>query len=438
MIKKVLDFINEGIWKKSLESKSKWTRFVFKQLRILIISIRGFNEDNLLLRSSALTFYSLLSIVPVIAMLFGVAKGFNLEDELRKRIMNSTSNNADVWQRVIEFSDSLLNNTKGGVVAGFGVVLLLWSVMKLMGNIEVSFNDIWQVTKGRSWIRKFTDYFSLVLISPILFIISSSFTIYLQAQFEELAASFEILGFFGPIVNFLFRLTPYILIWAAFSILYMIMPNTKVKITSAVIAGVIAGTSFQLFEWAYITFQVGMTRYNAIYGSFAALPLFLIWLQTSWLIVLMGAEIAFANQNLKQFEREQEAKDLNMKSMKLINLYIIRQVLASYNTGQSPKTAHEIANSANIPIRIAQRAIQQLIASDLLAETAVASKEDPSYLPKKNILDLTVLQIFDALESIGDDVELKNHPELDQFEQKLHYLNSPQQLQNQSLQSLLD
>jgi membrane protein len=419
MIKKILDFVNDGIWKISLESKSKTTRFLFRQLRILIVSVRGFNEDNLILRASALTFYTLLSIVPVIAMLFGVAKGFNLDNELRTKLLENADNNADVWMRVIEFSDSLLNNTKGGVVAGFGVVLLLWSVMRLMGNIEISFNDIWQINKGRGWIRKFTDYFSLILIAPILFIMSSSFTIYLKAQFTELSESFAILGFFGPVVNFLFQLTPYLLIWIAFSILYMIMPNTKVKISSAIIAGIIAGTGFQLFEWAYITFQVGMTRYNTIYGSFAALPLFLIWLQTSWLIVLMGAEVAFANQNIEHFEREQEANNLNFKRMKLINLYIVRLVLKSFNAGGPPQSISQISQSAQIPVRIAQRAIKQLLEANLLAEIAIDAKEEQTYLPQRNIAALRVDELFDSIESLGDDIDLAQHPELDALQQKI-------------------
>lgn len=424
MIKKALHFVNEGIWKISLESKSKTTRFLFRQLRILIVSVKGFNEDNLLLRASSLTFYSLLSIVPVIALLFGIAKGFSLENELRDRILEQDGNNAEVWQRVVEFSDSLLNNTKGGVVAGFGVVILLWSVMKLMMNIELSFNDIWQLTKGRSWIRKFTDYFSLILIAPILFILSSSFTIYLKAQFEELAVSFEILGFFGPIVNFLFQLTPYLLIWIAFTILYMIMPNTKVKFSSALIAGIVAGTSFQLFEWAYITFQVGMTRYNAIYGSFAALPLLLIWLQTSWLIVLMGAEIAFANQNIEHFEREQEAHQLNFKSMKLINIFVVQQVLKSYNAGEKPLSLSQIADAAKIPVRITQKAITQLLDAGLLAEVSVGAKEEQTYLPQKNIAQLSINNIYQAVESIGADVELSNHPELVDLKERIENQSS--------------
>ena len=424
MIKKVLHFVNEGIWKISLESKSKTTRFLFRQLRILIVSVKGFNEDNLLLRASSLTFYSLLSIVPVIALLFGIAKGFSLENELRDRILEQNGNNADVWHRVVEFSDSLLNNTKGGVVAGFGVVILFWSVMKLMMNIELSFNDIWQITKGRSWIRKFTDYFSLILIAPILFILSSSFTIYLKAQFEELATSFEILGFFGPIVNFLFQLTPYLLIWIAFTILYMIMPNTKVKFSSALIAGIVAGTSFQLFEWAYITFQVGMTRYNAIYGSFAALPLLLIWLQTSWLIVLMGAEIAFANQNIEHFEREQETHQLNFKSMKLIDIFVVQQVLKSYNAGEKPLSLSQIADSAQIPVRITQKAIAQLLEAGLLAEVSVGAKEEQTYLPQKNIAQLSIDNIYHAVESIGADVELSNHPELVDLKERIENQSS--------------
>ena len=425
MIKRVLDFVNDGIWRVPLENKSKPTRFLFRQLRILIFSVKEYNEDNLMLRASALTYYSLLSIVPVIAMLFGIAKGFQLDKELKTKIMEQANNNVDVWKKVIDFSEGMLQNTEGGIVAGFGIVLLLWSVMKLFGNIEASFNDIWQIRHGRSWIRKFTDYFSLMLITPILFTLSSSATIFVKSQFEELAESFALLGFFGPVVNFLFRLVPYVLIWAVFSILYMIMPNTKVKIGSAIIAGIIAGTGFQLFEWVYITFQVGVTRYNAIYGSFAALPLFLIWLQTSWLIVLVSAEIAFANQNIERYENEQQSHDLNAASMKLISIYILRSILETYKTGGDPKTAGEIAEEANIPIRMTQKAIDTLCVAKLLVETRIESAAgEYAYVPLKEVSEYRVSEIYTALDSNGAHLELERLPQLNALSSQLNTFNN--------------
>ena len=175
--------------------------------------------------------------------------------------------------------------------------MLFWSVVSLLENIENSFNHIWQVRFGRPWYRKFTDYLTFLLIAPIFIILSSSITVFISTTMTEFIEKARILAYFKPLVSFLIQFAPYILFWISMTILFIVMPNTKVKFGPALISGIIAGTVLHLLQWLYFELQFGISKLNAIYGSFAAVPLFIVWMQSSWIIVLIGAELTYANQN---------------------------------------------------------------------------------------------------------------------------------------------
>ena len=290
---KITNFIKTDIWRIRVRNLPRRKSFFIKQLRILLLAIRGFHGDKCPLQASALTFYSILSVVPVVAMAFGVAKGFGFQKLLEKQLLEKFPGQEEVMMQVVNFALSLLENTKGGMIAGIGVAVLLWTVIKVLSNIERSFNTIWEIKKSRTFGRKFSDYLSIMLISPILVIMSSSVTVFITTQVTLITEKIALLGIFSSLIFFILKLLPYCLVWILFTFIYILMPNTKVNFSSGFIAGVFAGTIFQLAQWAYIYFQVGVAKYNAIYGSFAALPLFLVWLQLSWLIVLLGAEISF-------------------------------------------------------------------------------------------------------------------------------------------------
>jgi len=401
MIERGRRFIEHELWKIDLTERNRLQRVVIKQLRILVIAIKGFFQNNIQEKASALTYYSLLSIVPVIAMAFGIAKGFGFETRLKEELLAQGSNNKEVWDQVLNFADSMLANTQGGLVAGIGVMILLWSVMKLLSSIESSFNDIWEIRKGRSIARKFADYLAIMLIAPILLLLSGSATVFIKSQLTELTEQFALIGFFGPVLNFLFRLSPYVLIWLVFTLIYAIMPNTRVTFRSAVTAGIIAGTGFQLFEWLYITLQIGVTRYNAIYGSFAALPLFLIWLQTSWLIVLVGAEMSFANQNVEQYENESEADAISIRFTRHMTILVIQKIAQRFSEGATPYTSEELSEQLGVPVRLIRNVIHQLSEAGLLAETPTDDEKTVAYIPARDIHTIRMLDVVDAIENEG-------------------------------------
>ena len=408
-LRRFLEFIKSEVWIVDTSSQHPVLGFLVRQLRIILISIKGFRDHRIQLRASALTYYSLLSIVPVAAMVFGIAKGFGferrLEAELRKMI-SEQEEMADILNYILEFANSMLANINGGIIAGIGLVFLFWSVMKLLGNIENSFNVIWQIRKPRVFTRKFADYLSMMLIAPILFFLSSTITVYLS----NIAGSDSIIGVnLGPLLIFIVKLMPYILILLLFTLLYVIMPNTKVQFIYALNAGLIAGIIFQVTQYIYIYFQLGVGRFGAIYGSFVALPLFLICLQISWLIVLLVAEMSFAYQNLEKYEFETEVFSISIKNRRLLTFLLMYTIIKKFQTGEKPETAAQLSHELGIPVRLVRDIIYDLTEAGLLVEVTTKSLRENAYLPAIDINMISVGLLYERLEMAGDDRIIAEH-----------------------------
>ncbi len=402
-VSRFIDFMKGDIWRVRLKDLPRKQSFLIKQLRIFLLSVRGFAEDKCQLRASALTFYSLISIVPVAAMAFGIAKGFGFEKHLQRELLEQFQGQEEIITRVITFANSLLTNTKGGVIAGVGIVVLFWAVIKVLWNIETSFNDIWGIREPRSLGRKFSDYLSVILLCPTLMIISSSVTVFITTHVTLIMEKIALLGIFSPLISFVLNVLPYGIIWILFSFLYIFMPNTKVSFRSGILAGIIAGTIYQIVQFGYITFQVGAAKYNAIYGSFAALPLFLIWLQLSWLIVLFGAEFSFAHQNVDTYEFEPDSLKISGSFKRLLSLQISHLLVSNFSEGGRPLTATQISHRLEIPIRLAHQILFELTACGIVSDTQTQEHKEPGYQPARDINTLTIQFVIDSLEDRGTD-----------------------------------
>jgi len=403
MLHKVIQFITTDIWR--IESKNtSWSKsFFLRQLRVIILAFRGFKEDKLQLRASALTLYSILAIVPVLAMVFAVAKGFGFDTLLQDQLLTRFPGQQEVLVNAIGFAKTLLAKTRGGLIAGIGIIVLYWAVIKVLGHIEQSFNDIWNVSKARSLWRKFSDYLTIMLICPVLVILSSSATVFIKTQITLIVDRIALLGFFSPLIYVSFKLIPYVLIWLLFTFTYLMMPNTKVRISSGLVAGIVAGTIYQILQMVYINFQFLLSKYNAIYGSFAALPLFLIWLQTSWLIVLFGAEIAFAHQNNETFEFEQVTQQISFSLKKRLALQIMHLLVTNFSKAEKPITVHQISAAIEIPLRLVQTILLDLVDAKIVSETDSDAGEEPMFQPALDINLITIGYVINALECIGTD-----------------------------------
>lgn len=409
----IINFLTADIWKIQQRDFSRATWRVIRQVRILIVAIRGLAEDQIQLRASALTFNTLLSVVPLAAVVFGIAKGFGLDKMLERHLVEDLQMHGEVVTRSIDFARTLLETTKGGVIAGIGVILLFWTIIRVLANIESSFNDIWGVSKARSLVRKVSDYLSFMLVCPFLFVMSSTVTVVLASQFRLAAEKIRLLGALSPAFFFVLKLTPLFLLWLMFTFIYIFMPNTKVTVKSGALAGVIAAVLFQFFQVLYINSQIWIAKYNAIYGSFAALPLFLVWLQMSWLIVLLGAEYSFAQQNVETYEFEHAYSEVSYSFKRLLSLRITHALVHNFSRAETPWTEIQISQALEIPARLVRELLHELRAAGIISQVMLDDDRTAAYQPAHNPEDITVQYVIDALEQRGiNDIPVAKSKEL--------------------------
>lgn len=361
--------------------------------KILLFSFQSYKEDQLYLQASALTLYSLLSIVPVLALAFAVAKGFGLQEILEKEILNALESHREVATHLIEFSQNLLNQAKGGVIAGVGVATLLWAVIKLLSNVEEAFNHIWGVTRGRTWVRRFSDYLSLALICPILLVVANGAMILLTKQAD-------LLGRFSNIASLFLQVTPVFAMSLLLAFLYRFMPNTVVPLKAVAISGFIAGIAYILFQNLYLFFQIKIANYSPIYGSFAAFPLFLIWLQMSWLIILTGAEIAYSIQNIGAVEGEESLEESPEIDFKLVALASVNLIAQRFSQNQPPLNFQELSMRLQVPSRLLRKALSKLCKIKILVE--VSYEENEIFLLTRDPQQMNLSSIWLEMEKAGN------------------------------------
>jgi membrane protein len=401
MFLKVIRFIKIDIWRIRLKTLPFIKALMIRQLQIVLLTIRKFGEDKCLLRASALTFYSLLSIGPVAALAIGISKGFGFEKLLEKQLINKFPGQEEVLLQIIDYAGRLIENTKGSMIAGFGVAVLFWSVLKVLGHIERSFNDIWGIRKSRAFKRKISNYLSFMLITPILVLMSSSLPVFITTQIAAITEKVDLIKMFSPFIFSSLQLLPYFLLWILFTFIYLLMPNTKVNFKSGLLAGVVAGTIYQLAQMGYIYLQVAIAKNNPVYASLVALPLLLIWLQASWAIILIGAEVSYAYQNVDMYEFEPDYLKISPYFKKLLSLQIARLLIDKFARGDNPSTAAHISQNLEIPIHMVHLILDELVECKIISDMKTDEYEEFTYQPALDINRLTIKYIIDALDQKG-------------------------------------
>ncbi|MZQ50303.1 MAG: YihY family inner membrane protein, partial [Bacteroidales bacterium] len=391
---------NDYIWNTSISDISRGKSFLIRQLRIIVLAARGFMKDRVQLRASALTLYTMLSIIPFAAIAFGVAKGFALDQKLQELLIREFQNQPEVLNWILKQAGNAMQATRGGYIAGVGLIILVWSVISLLDQIENSFNHIWQIQVSRPWLRKFTDYIAILLIAPVVLVLSSSLTVFVTS---ELYSNTESIRFIRPIVGFIIKIGPYVLTWIGLTILFIIMPNTKVKFIPAFVSGIITGTILQLLQWLYIDLQFGISKLSAIYGSFAAIPLFIIWVQASWIILLLGAELAFANQNVTRFEFEYQSLNVSQHQKKALSLMIMKTIVNNFTMGEKALSSEDLSRELRIPVRLVRDILQDLTDSRLVSVIHEEEHHERLFQPAMDVNKMTVSFVLSKLERKGSD-----------------------------------
>jgi len=395
MLNKLRTFFKEEMWSHDLTSKSRRRTFIIRQSRIYFLAFKGFFEDRAAVKAAALTYFTMLSIVPIFAIAFVVARNFGFEDRLHE-VIGGIQGQEGLMEWLTSTVDSLLLNVKGGLLAGVGGLILFWSVIQVLNNIEASFNDIWQIRKARSPMRKFSDYLAIMIVTPFAIGLSGSFMVKIRSAADQ----YELIK---PVLLFLIKSVPYVSIWLLFILVYIVMPNTKVKFKYALIAGIFAGTVALIFQSLYQDLQIGVWRFNTLYGSIAMIPLFLLWLQITWLIVLMGAEISFAYQNIENYEFEQNALNLSHNNKRILTLLISYHIIKNFEEGGEPWQTDVLSHRLGMPIRLVNELVYELVNAGILVELAADNPKDRSYQPAVDINKITVEYVYSQMELEGGD-----------------------------------
>lgn len=390
-LNKVKRFLLEDLWK--IESAKIFTfkSFLYRQIRIAFIVWKGFVDDNCPLHASALTYTTLLSIVPFLAVVFSISKGLGIK-VLEPLLLNKTITGigGDVISKIV-FHAKETNTTALGTLGG-GVLIL--TAIKLLSTVEKSFNTIWGVKRSRSIFRKTSDYISVLIIGPVLIAAAMAIT----ASLESALLAKKILSE-SVIKQVVIYIVPFVSLWVAFTCIYIFMPNTRVRIQHALIGGIIAGTLWQIGQWIYINFGIGVAKYNAIYGGFAQFPLFLVWLYISWLIILFGAEVSFASQNVKTYTREKQAQQVSYSFREELSLHLVTLIAKNFYLGKTAWTVEKISQGLNAPLRLVKEILFQLCKTDILNEI---KGEVTYYQPAMALEKISIERILSTVRNYGE------------------------------------
>ena len=314
----------------------------------------SFSTHQGTLRAAALTYTTLLSLVPLLAIAFAVLKGFGVQNALEPLLQQVAGDSEETISNIIGY----VNNTNVKSMGAIGLLFLIVTVISLLERIEEAFNVTWGVLETRPIQRRFSDYLSVVIVGPILLLAATSMTTSLQSQW--LVKWLIEHTYLGDTILLLFRMMPYLFIWLAMIFLYIFIPNTRVRLGSAVVGGVLAGTAWQIAQWGYFHFQVGVANYNAIYGTMAALPVFLVWVYTSWLIVLFGLEVVYAHQYRSSHAAQLLSTEQTTVTRDVLALSTLLLVCKHFRTGAPPLMPKQLANELGIQLHEIEELLETL------------------------------------------------------------------------------
>jgi len=415
LIKKVNEFLTKDLWHLDTGSLNKFKAWLVYLLKLIYATVKGFTENELTLRAMSLVYTTLLSIVPLLAFSVSILKAFGVVDnQLEPFLINFME---PLGEKGVEITGQIIGfieNINFGVLGIIGLVMLIYTSISLIMKIEDSLNHIWKVRKGRSLVRRFSDYITILLIGPVLMFAAIGLT----ASFESNAIVQKVLAIqpLGTLVLLSAKLIPYLFVFLVFTFIYAVIPNTKVKIKSAFIGGAIAGIAWQTTGWVFAFSVAKSTKYAAIYSSLAVLILFMIWLYINWLILLIGAQIAYCHQNLKTLDLGRTIFQLSSKVKEKMAFLVMYLIGYNFYHNEEKWTFDSLANHLGLPQESVDTTLSELKDKNLILEVG----DDPTfYLPAKDIEVITLAEIIDAARTNRETPLLENrylaNPEIDQI-----------------------
>ncbi len=392
----IWEYCSDGVWTDHRNNLRVNT------VKTLNLTVRTFMNGDLQMKAYALTYQTLLAIVPALALLFAIGRGFGFQNILEKQLYTYFPSQHRALEMAFKFVDSCLAQASEGIFVGVGIVFLLWTIISLLSNVEITFNQVWGVAYDRSFFRKITDYMAICIILPILMICSGGLQIFMSKTIQMLLP----FDFLSPVLEFGLDFASLMFTWLFFAGAYMLIPNTKVKLKNAILAGILAGTAFQVLQWLFINGQMGVAKYNAIYGSFSFLPLMLLWMQFSWLITLAGALICCSAQNISMFSYDRQIRNISADYFRKVTLVVLTIVLKRFRDNKKPANTTEISEESLIPIRLVRLATERLIGCGMLIHVVTdGNTDDREELPLQPAMSIdhyTVAWVIEQLRTKGD------------------------------------
>ncbi len=377
------------------DSRSVWS---VRTVKIINLSIRSYLDRDLQMRSCALTYNTVLAVVPALAMLFAIARGFGFQNLLQSELFRYFPAQRQALETALTYVDNYLAQASQGIFIGIGLIFLLWTLISLMSNVEDTFNHVWGVNTKRSLQRKFTDYTALFLLLPLLMICSAGITIFMSDAVQRVFADNAL----SPLVHRLLAFTPTVISWIIFTAAYFMVPNTKVRFKGALFAGMLCGTLFQVVQWLFVSGQLYVSKYNAIYGSFAFLPLLLVWLQLSWLITLSGVVLTYAWQNFDSFAYRDKAEKISQSYSNRLAIAVLSQAVKRFKQKKGLLTRCGVIHDFDIPSQLADQLLGNLLQAGLLNQVNRDNEEETAFQPAFDPDDFTVNDTANRLSQLGN------------------------------------
>lgn len=393
LIEKVTNFINycwTGVWQDTSDKNS------VRIIKVANLSVRSFLDRDLQTRSMSLTYSTVLAIVPAFALLFAIGRGFGFQNLLEEQLFKSFPAQKQGISFALKFVDSYLKEASQGVFVGIGILFLLWTLVSLLSYIETAFNQVWNVKHDRSFYQKITDYIAICLMVPILMICSSGVSIFMSATIQDN----EHLAFLTPLVNIALEAAPFILAWLAFTLSFFLIPNTKVQFKYAAIAGAISAVFFQILQILFVSGQIYVSKYNAIYGSFSFLPLLLIWLQLSWLILLAGCVLTYSLQNVYALNFLGDLSSMSVNYTRKVTIILTAAVVGRFHKGKTPLTRTQLSFYYDIPTRIVSRICETLYKAGII-NYVVLPHDKIGIAPAMETGSLSVAELLSRIDKVG-------------------------------------
>ena len=386
----------DSLWQAEPADLTRVKRLLSSFIKIVFLVGRDFIENLVKLQAMALAFKTLLSIAPLLAVIFSILKGFGVHNRIEPVLAEALAPLGDKGQEVTTHLIGFVDKMSAGALGSVGVVTLFITVLSLMGTIEQAFNTIWRVRFPRKLARRFSDYLSVLLVGPVL--VFAALTITATLQSNSFVRNLLALEPFGTVMLMLLRLIPYFILWGAFTLSYVFIPNTRVRLRSALVGGLVAALLWQTVGWGFATFVASSTRYYAIYSSFAILLLFLLWLYVGWLIVLLGAQVSHAHQHIRFYYGERENLARSPAGREKLALHLLLLIGRNFHQGLSAMSITDLADRLQLPAALVKDFLEMFQRSRLVFPLA----DEETFVLARAPETISIKEILDCIRTSGD------------------------------------